>query len=238
MLHYLTLNKWAAILAIAVVAYGVRLIWRSLPAASSHHNADRRARRDSVAGAAIAIAGALLFANAAGAFKLPWNPAPASVSYSIPPGWTDMSPGSPMRERGEVPEPFGPAVAADHQALAFDWRPGEPAAARASMIATHHVGGPLSMELMQQFWAVKLAPLGKISLQSGPELITAGGTRYGRLLAHNGVPGGTAAMLVYFFETGPHSFSVMSFATAAESYDEYKSVFDATAQATISAGRQ
>ena len=231
MLNHILLNKWAVVLAAAMLAYAVRRVLIHFPGRRSSDPTVRHRSQREVAWGIALLGGALaLGANAAGVIKLPWNSAPGHLTYAVPEGWTDLSPGSPVLEREDLPESFRQMLRADHQALALDWRPGEPPVAKATMFAAHFVGGPVSVEVMLHTWD-KIRGSKSARLEQDPQMLPWR-SGCGRLVARLTTPDGEAAMVMYFIPSGEHSFAVLSFSTAFEALDEYRELFEATAQRT------
>lgn len=231
MLNHILLNKWPLVLAAAMLVYAVRRVHLHLPGRRSSDAAVRdRSQREVAWGIVLLSAALALGANAAGLIKLPTNSAPGHLTYVIPEGWTDLSPGSAALERGDLPESFRQLLRADHQALALDWRPGEPPTPKATMFATHHVGGPVSVEMMERTWG-EIKSVRSARVEQGPQMLPWR-SGCGRLIARLATPNGDVAMVVYFIPSGEHSFAMLSFSTAFDALDEYRELFESTAQRT------
>jgi hypothetical protein len=98
------------------------------------------------------------------------------------------------------------------------------------MFATHHVGGPVSVEVMLRTWD-EIKGSRDARIEEEPQM-SPWRSGCGRIVARLTTPNGDAAMVPYFIPNGERSFAVLSFSTALDELEEYRDLFESTARRT------
>jgi len=157
-------------------------------------------------------------------------------TFKVPDGWTDLSPGAPAANfQGVAPKVLAEAHSGKYVAYAMDLAHADDGFAENFNAIVDPGSEPITEQLLDAVATGMSAELGRTAGGSAEVrergLVTVAGVRAGRLVAdiHLGAIHTRAMMYIL---PGKDEHAVVTYSAAPETFDQYRPVFEAAAQAT------
>jgi hypothetical protein len=182
-------------------------------------------------GLALAALGAVLGAQGVA------RGAPGGIVFSPPPGWLDLSPGTPPENRKKAPPAF--VAQADSHAYAFlavdvDHADDDFAENVNAVVRTGVRPGRMTVKMLDEFCKAVEGDVHQHGVSYAllkKELVQIDGVTVGRIVGDVKTAAFTARSVSYAM-TGDGSQAMLTFSTSPAAFARYEPIFDAAAKAT------